>query len=100
MQVRNVCPSDWASFSAKPIQFHVPYLRVPPRAVVLAAVGHQQQQQQQQELPSNDSQQQLDVGLEAFKALIAEKRFTCTQCGKCCTGDLVLWGGMDIGWTC
>lgn len=27
-----------------------------------------------------------DPGLEAFKALIAERRFMCTQCGKCCTG--------------
>jgi hypothetical protein len=30
--------------------------------------------------------QQQDPGLESFKAVIAERRFTCTQCGKCCTG--------------
>lgn len=46
---------------------------------------HQQQQQQQQQ------HQQPDPGLAAFAALIADKRFTCTQCGKCCTGDGEVW---------
>jgi hypothetical protein len=29
----------------------------------------------------------LDPGLVAFANLIGSKRFFCTQCGKCCTGD-------------
>jgi hypothetical protein len=26
-----------------------------------------------------------------FKALIQQQRFTCTQCGKCCTGEGEVW---------
>ncbi|KAF8072448.1 hypothetical protein HT031_000107 [Scenedesmus sp. PABB004] len=37
------------------------------------------------------AQPQPDAGLEAFKALIGTRRFTCTQCGKCCTGDGEVW---------
>jgi hypothetical protein len=31
----------------------------------------------------------VDAGVsnEHLKKLLAEKRFFCTQCGKCCTGD-------------
>ncbi|WIA28253.1 hypothetical protein OEZ86_010808 [Tetradesmus obliquus] len=32
-----------------------------------------------------------DPGLESFKALIGERRFHCTQCGKCCTGAGEVW---------
>jgi hypothetical protein len=32
-----------------------------------------------------------DPGLAAFAALIGSKRFLCTQCGKCCTGDGEVW---------
>lgn len=53
---------------------------------VAAAVPHGGQHQT--ELASTVGAQDgpLDHGLEAFKSLIAERRFFCTQCGKCCTG--------------
>eukprot|EP00879_Flechtneria_rotunda_P024741 GHRR01026247.1.p1 GENE.GHRR01026247.1~~GHRR01026247.1.p1 ORF type:complete len:230 (+),score=26.49 GHRR01026247.1:391-1080(+) len=40
---------------------------------------------------SQEQQLPADTGLAAFKSLIAEKRFICTQCGKCCTGDGEVW---------
>lgn len=59
---------------------------------------HEQQKQQQCDVPQQQEQhhhhlqqQQPDPGLVAFAALIAEKRFFCTQCGKCCTGDGEVW---------
>ncbi|KAG2428344.1 hypothetical protein HXX76_010490 [Chlamydomonas incerta] len=29
--------------------------------------------------------------LEPFKSLVAGRRFSCTMCGKCCTGDGEIW---------
>lgn len=52
---------------------------------------HHQQQPQQQPQHYQQQQQQPDPGLAAFAALIADKRFFCTQCGKCCTGDGEVW---------
>ncbi|GIL64452.1 hypothetical protein Vafri_18371 [Volvox africanus] len=35
--------------------------------------------------------QPQDLSLEPFKALVANRRFMCTMCGKCCTGDGEIW---------
>jgi len=54
---------------------------------VAAAVPHGVGQHQTEMASAVDAQDgPLDHGLEAFKSLIAERRFFCTQCGKCCTG--------------
>jgi hypothetical protein len=52
-------------------------LRIARAAAAAAAVPDQHSQVQAQ---------QVDPGLEAFKTLVADRRFLCTQCGKCCTG--------------
>lgn len=42
-------------------------------------------------LPSGVSPSSTDAGLELFKREIGDKRFTCTLCGKCCTGKGEVW---------
>ncbi|GLC36719.1 hypothetical protein PLESTM_000494800 [Pleodorina starrii] len=32
-----------------------------------------------------------DLSLEPFRSLVAGRRFHCTMCGKCCTGDGEIW---------
>ncbi|GIM07544.1 hypothetical protein Vretimale_11642 [Volvox reticuliferus] len=39
--------------------------------------------------------QPRDLSLEPFKALVAHRRFMCTMCGKCCTGDGEIWISLE-----
>ena len=55
----------------------------PPAAGAAAATAATAQQQQQL--------QQLDPSLVPFAARIGDRRFTCTMCGKCCTGSGNVW---------
>lgn len=57
------------------------------RRLVLTATSAANVSHSAQQDAAQQPQPEADAGLELFKRMIGEKRFTCTQCGKCCTGS-------------